>query len=138
MDQSSNRRSPRTKLQYPQEIEVWFVIPAIHRNLAQQFKKNNLTQRKSAKILGVTEACVSQYLNSIRGTKVSFSKSIQKDIEAAAKRILNEGTAVIKEVQEICLLIKNSGLLCELHKQYGNTSDSCEICKSLGGEKDSV
>ena len=128
------RKSPKSKLHYPQEIEVWFIIPAIHRSLAQRFKEHNLSQKKIAQILEVTEACVSQYLSGIRGTKVTFSDSIQKEIADAADRVHFDGAEVFREVQKICLIIKDSGLRCELHKQYGKADESCTICKDLQGE----
>jgi predicted transcriptional regulator len=127
------RKSPKSKLHYPQEIEVWFVIPAIHRNLAQKFKELNLSQKKIAAILGVTEACVSQYISGIRGTKVTFSESIQDEIAKAAKKIHFEGAKVVREVQKICMIVKSSGLRCELHREYGKANESCRICKGIQG-----
>lgn len=131
---TSKRKKTKSKLHYHQEIEVWFIIPAIHRNLAQRFKELGLTQKKIAGILEVTEACVSQYLSGIRGTKVIFSNSIQEEIVNAARRIHHDGSAVIKEVQKVCLFIKESGLRCELHRLYGKADETCTICKDVLGE----
>ncbi len=138
MSSQDKRKNPRQKLHYPQEIEVWFVIPAIHRTLAQKFKERKQPQKRIAELLNVTEACVSQYFSGIRGTKVTFSESILQEIDEAANRVLSEETSVIREVQRLCRHVKETGLLCELHKQYGSASESCSVCKSSkGGNTDS-
>ena len=55
----------------PQEIEVWYIIPAIRKALAEQLvKKHKLTLEKTGNILGVSKAAVSQYLSKKRATKI--------------------------------------------------------------------
>ena len=46
----------------PQEIEVWYIIPAVRRELAKSMVKIGLKQKQIAVTLGITEAAVSQYL----------------------------------------------------------------------------
>jgi len=59
------------KLEHPQEVEVWYVIPAIKRELSKSMMKDNgLSQKNVATLLGVTEAAVSQYINSKRANEV--------------------------------------------------------------------
>ena len=50
----------------PQEIEVWYLIPALRRELANIFIKNyNLNQKETAKILGITRATLYEKLKNI-------------------------------------------------------------------------
>ena len=47
----------------PQEIEVWYVIPAIRKQLAKALVgEHKLPQKQVADIMGVSSAAISQYL----------------------------------------------------------------------------
>ena len=54
-------------LKLRQEIEVWYVIPAIRKEIAKGLVKKGLKQRAVARKLEITDAAVSQYFNSKRG-----------------------------------------------------------------------
>ena len=61
-------RSDSTKklqAQHPIELEYWFILPALRRAVAQTLKDEGLKQKQVAKILGITEAGVSQYLKGV-------------------------------------------------------------------------
>ena len=76
-------------LQTPQEITVWYILPAIRRELAKAMLTKNLKQKQVAKLLGITEAAVSQYLRSKRAKQVEFNKDIKLKIQEAANNIIN-------------------------------------------------
>ena len=40
--------------QMPQEIEVWYIIPALRRELAKQMVEAGLTQKKIADLMGIS------------------------------------------------------------------------------------
>ena len=48
-------------MELPQEIELWYVIPAIRKQLVIELKRKGLKQKAIAPILGITEAAISQY-----------------------------------------------------------------------------
>ena len=112
----------------PQEIEVWYVIPAIRRGLASALLKKGLTQKKIAEMLEVTEPAVSQYLKSKRAKKVSFDRKIIMEIRDSAERIIRHPEGVMAEIQRICLMVKKTGLLCRLHTRLGAAPKQCEVC----------
>ena len=59
----------------PQEIEVWYVLPALRREYAKVLiKEHKLSQKGVAEILQVTESAISQYLTGKRASKVKFSE----------------------------------------------------------------
>lgn len=102
----------------PQEIEVWYLIPAVRKELAKALVKRGINQKKTAEILGTTEACISQYIKSKRGN-LKLPKEVINEIEKSAER-LSKGACVIKEVQAICSYSKKTRFLCNLHKKYSN------------------
>ena len=60
----------------PQEIEVWYIIPALRREFASILKEKGFPQKQIAEKLKLTESAVSQYLKLKRA----------KDLEVAAKK----------------------------------------------------
>jgi predicted transcriptional regulator len=102
----------------PQEIEVWYVIPAVRREFAKVFtKKYKLTQEEAAEILGVSKAAVSQYINSKRAS-LKLPKEIVNEIEKSAGRVIKDRGIVVGEIMRIISLVKNRKLLCNLCKKY--------------------
>ena len=54
----------------PQEIEVWYIIPAIRKELARLLTGSyGMTFEKAGELLGVSKAAVSQYLSNKRASK---------------------------------------------------------------------
>ncbi len=101
---------------YPQEIEVYYIIPTIRKYLASFIKATGKTQKEIASILHVRESTISQYTTAKRGATITFSISIQEAIKTAATRITST-LDVIRETQHILALIRTSGELCSIHKQ---------------------
>lgn len=53
----------------PCESAVKYKVPAIKAELARKLKKEGKSQKEIAKLLGVTEAAISQYLSGKRARK---------------------------------------------------------------------
>ena len=114
----------------PQEIEVFYLIPAIRRSLAQIFKnEHKLSQKEVASLLGVTEAAVSQYLKQKRAHGIKFSKKDELVLKEGAKKILSDKENVMKYVYDLTVKLRGSDAMCELHKsQDKNVDVNCRIC----------
>ena len=114
----------------PQEIEVWYLIPALRKELAKIFIKNyKLSQRKSAEILGITEPAISQYLNSKRGNEIKFSKKELNEIKKTAEKIIQKNEETMKNLYELCTLFRKSKVICNLHKSHDkNIPKNCDVC----------
>ena len=115
------------KILMPQEIEVWYVIPAIRRELARALAGKGLTQKRIAERLGVTEAAISHYMKCKRASGVKFNDEVMGEITCSAERIAS-GSCVVKETQHICDVCKSSLTLCEIHKRYGSPGENCRAC----------
>ena len=114
----------------PQELEVWYVLPAIRRELAKVLiSKHHLSQRNAASAIGITESAVSHYLKSKRGNDVVFDEDVLERINQSANNIVNDKSCVIKELQSVCTFFKKTGNLCKIHKQEStNLPCNCEVC----------
>lgn len=112
----------------PQEIEVWYVLPAIRKELASNLVKLGSSQKDASKLLGVTEACISNYSKYKRADKVNFSHDMKEIIKSSAVRLKNKSSCPIKELEAVCLCFKNKGYLCTLHKKLDGRTCSMKGC----------
>lgn len=114
----------------PQEVEVWYLIPALRRELTKIFvKEHNFSQKETAKILGITEAAVSQYLKSKRGSEIKFPKKDVLMIKKIAGNIAKNPKSSMKELYDLCTHFRGSKTLCEMHKKMDKTvPKKCNAC----------
>ena len=103
----------------PQEIEVWYIIPAVRKELAKLLtKKYELSYEKAGKILGISKAAVSQYLSDKRANKIKLNTLTKKEIAKSAKIIFENPKLAIQEIQRILKFMKNNKCSCNVCKKY--------------------
>jgi predicted transcriptional regulator len=113
---------------YPQEIEVWYILPSIRKELAKSLVNQGLTQKEISKKLGITESAVSQYLKQKRANEIIFDDKINKSIERAAKKIMTNGN-VMKEIEKINNIMRKNKFICKIHHKYDDSlPKNCDIC----------
>ncbi len=123
----------------PQEIEVWYILPALRREFSKILIGKGLTQREVANKLYLTEAAVSQYMNGKRGHDLEFDNRMKKEIEDSVENFLKTGN-LVREFQELCTKIRQSRLLCAIHEKFGILPEECKlnpgevICMKSGGD----
>ncbi|RLG22820.1 transcriptional regulator [Methanosarcinales archaeon] len=92
----------------PCEKMVKFVLPAIRAEMARTLvKEYNLPQQNVAKVLGVTNAAISQYLSERRGAEVELPQDVVLYIKKYAKKILS-GDFDEDYLCEICRVFQKS------------------------------
>ena len=116
------------KFIYPQEIEVWYILPTIRKAMASQMKERGVEQKRIASILNVTEAAISQYSNKKRASKTFFDKSLKKEISLSVDRILENKNLVFSETYRILNLPKIKEKICSIHKKCKGVKKNCRIC----------
>ena len=117
------------KLVQPQEVIVWYVLPAIRREITNSLiKEYHLPQKEIAKRFGLTEPAISQYKKGARGD-IELSSDIKEKVKEAARNIAEEGSSAPREVQRVLKYIHDGGFLCDFHKKYGLVHEDCDICK---------
>ena len=103
----------------PQEIEVWYIIPAIRKELAIALTtKHKLSFEKAGEILGVSKAAVSQYLSKKRANRIKIPGAIRKEIEKSAEIIVKDHGKVIDEIQRLVTLMRVKKSYCSTCKKY--------------------
>ena len=102
----------------PQEIEVWYIIPAIRRELAKALIKKGLKQKDIARILGTTEPAISQYLHKKRAKEIKFPKNMIKEIDKATEIIIKDNKKAVSEILKLLNLTKQRGISCDVCKKH--------------------
>ena len=136
---SSSKKQPVAK--HPVEIEYWYVLPSIRREISTYLKETkSLKQKEIAKILGITEAGVSQYLKGSRGVLRSSDNKvieipdwIKEEVAFSCDLILKDikdQTVFLREVNRILVTIRDRSkeFLCKLHSDLGYAEEDCTIC----------
>ena len=104
------------KLVFPQEIEVWYILPAIRKQLAAKLVDSGMSQKEVAKLMQLTEAAISQYKKLKRAKENIFNPEIDREIEKSVKEILKDKKTITNEISRLAQFIKESGIVCTLHK----------------------
>jgi len=115
------------RLLMPQEIEAYFVLPALRRDLAMSMKANGLAQKEIARLLGVTEPAVSQYLSAKRAKEVTFSKTVHRKISEAAGKI-TDAHSLIEQMQRLLSVVRDDNVVCKIHKNMGFGECNVDFC----------
>ena len=119
----------RSMLQ-PQEIEVFYILPALRKHLVVFMKERGLKQKDIAKLLEIQDATVSQYLSAKRGHHIQFKGRVLDEIKTSAQRITNQ-TTLLMETQRLLKFIRESEVLCEIHHKFSVVPAICNP-KTMG------
>ena len=113
----------------PQEIEVWYVLPALRREYAKVLvKEHKLTQKEVSEILQVTAAAISQYLTGKRASSVQFSEDILQLVRRSAARMVREGIPLFTELELVSRTLRVRQVICGICKCSNEHLKNCTIC----------
>ena len=117
------------RITHPQEIEVYYILPALRREISMALKAEGMEQKKIAGLLGVTEASISHYMHNKRAKSVKFDESMKNKIWESALRI-KDVNGMIDETQQLLILILNEKVLCQACHEFSNRDvpEGCQTC----------
>jgi len=99
----------------PQEIEVWYIIPAIRKELSKDLiREHGITYEKTGKLLGLTKAAICQYLSNKRAKKIFLHPKAIVEVKRSAGNIVNRKSNSVKEIQRVLRIIRKKDLHCEV------------------------
>lgn len=115
------------RISMPQEIEVWYVFPAIRREFALKLKQKGYTQKQIAQKMNLTEAAVSQYLKLKRAKNLFFEPQIKKQINKSVNRFIKTGN-LVREMLALSAYMKKNMYICKIHKKFEKVPSKCALC----------
>jgi predicted transcriptional regulator len=116
------------KIETPQEVEVWYLIPALRRGLMSEMLKAGVRKKDVAGHLNVTKSAVSQYLTNKRAGDVVFDKEIKKEIKSSATRLIRKETDIHAEIQRLLHFISDKLFLCKVCRTRTGSGKTCRVC----------
>jgi len=126
----------------PAEIESKSLIPALRAILAKDLaKKHNIREDEISRLLGVTQAAVSNYIRGIRGDPKLIEKLLEdKQVASMITEIsdnLSSNSAYtplsLSKFIGLCNYIKSSLLICDIHHNLESDIDEvvCKECENM-------
>ena len=126
----------------PSEIETKTLIPALRAILAKKLmEKYNIQEEDISKMLGVTQAAISNYIRGTRGdpeliAKLLAIKEVSEMIDEIASNLSSNMAytpASLSKFIGLCNYIKSSLLICDIHHNLETNIDEaiCKECENM-------
>jgi len=126
----------------PAEIESKTMIPALRAILAKKLAvQHKVREDEISKMLGVTQAAVSNYIRGTRGdpkliSQLSSQKQIGEMIDEISENLASNKAytpASLSKFIGICNYIKTSLLICDIHHNLESDIDEaiCKECETM-------
>jgi hypothetical protein len=126
----------------PSEIETKTLIPALRAILAKKLMETYSIQEEDiSKMLGVTQAAISNYIRGTRGnpeliTKLLAIKEVSEMIDEITSNLSTNMAytpASLSKFIGLCNYIKSSLLICDIHHNLESNIDEavCKECENM-------
>jgi hypothetical protein len=126
----------------PAEIESKTLIPALRAILAKKLaEEHNVREDEISKMLGVTQAAVSNYIRGTRGDPSLIAKLLaQEQVAIMINELCNNLSSDLAYTPSslskfigLCNYIKSSLLICEIHHNLESNIDEqvCKECENM-------
>ena len=121
----------------PAEIESKTLIPALRAILAKDLaNKHNIREDEISKMLGVTQAAISNYIRGTRGDpklieKLLGDKQVTVMLDDISDSLSSDKAYTPSSLSKfigLCNYIKSSLLICDIHHNLETNIDD-EVCK---------
>ena len=128
------------KMLLPSEIEAKSLIPAIRAILAKKLIKDyDLKEEVVAKVLGITQAAVSNYLRGTRGdneliSKLASFQEVMRIVDDIARDLSTNKAYTpntMAKLIELFNYMRYTFIICDVHHRIESNIDEqvCELCK---------
>jgi len=126
----------------PSEIESKLLIPAVRAILSMELvTEKGLKEEEVARLLGITQAAVSNYLRGTRGDNELISKLVSlREIMSMIKEISDDLSTnraytakTLSKFIALCNYMRYSLIICDAHHSLERNIDEkvCEQCKVI-------
>ncbi|OKY77333.1 MAG: putative transcriptional regulator [Candidatus Methanohalarchaeum thermophilum] len=113
----------------PCEIIVKHILPSVRAQLSKELVDLGMSQQKTAELLDLTPAAVSQYVSEKRGYEIEFNDTIKKEIRKKAKEIIQEDKKQpLNKICKICDILKDENIIKQINQQYEDP-ERCSFCR---------
>jgi len=124
----------------PQEIEAWYIIPAIRKEIASCLVKDyEISYERVGNLIGVSKAAISQYLKGKRAAKIKLPKEVSTKVMHSCKLLINDKSSSATEINKLLDFIRNKSLKCCIcSKLREGVLEDCKEIKFCDGNYEAV
>jgi hypothetical protein len=126
----------------PAEIESKTLIPALRAILAKKLaEEHSIREDEISKMLGVTQAAISNYIRGTRGDpkliqKLITDEQVSQMLNELSDRLASDMAytpSSLAKFISLCNYIKSSLLICEIHHNLESNIDEaiCKECENM-------
>ena len=126
----------------PAEIESKTLIPALRAILAKKLAETHkIREDEISKMLGVTQAAVSNYIRGTRGDpqlieKLGHEQQVAKMLDELSENLASDMAYTPSSLSKfigLCNYIKSSLLICDIHHNLESNIDEkvCKECENM-------
>ncbi|HXW01859.1 MAG TPA: transcriptional regulator [Candidatus Nitrosotenuis sp.] len=126
----------------PAEIESKTLIPALRAILAKKLaEEHSVREDEISKMLGVTQAAISNYIRGTRGDpkliqKLVTDEQVSQMLNELSDRLASDMAytpSSLAKFISLCNYIKSSLLICEIHHNLESNIDEaiCKECENM-------
>jgi predicted transcriptional regulator len=126
----------------PAEIESKTLIPALRAILAKKLaEEHKIREDEISKMLGVTQAAISNYIRGTRGDpkliqKLVADEQVSEMLKELSDRLASDMAytpSSLAKFISLCNYIKSSLLICEIHHNLETNIDEaiCKECENM-------
>ncbi len=126
----------------PAEIESKTLIPALRAILAKKLaEEHSVREDEISKMLGVTQAAISNYIRGTRGDpkliqKLVSDEQVSQMLNELSDRLASDMAytpSSLAKFISLCNYIKSSLLICEIHHNLESNIDEaiCKECENM-------
>ncbi len=110
----------------PQEVQVWILMPAVRREFVFALKKTGKKQSEIAKLMGLTQSAVSQYIKGKRGAEHDLDDETKSMIKTAVKTVTKQNYRKVQH--DILKYVGSTKHMCKACHKFAGTAHDCNIC----------
>lgn len=123
---------------FPCEVVIQFVLPSMRKEMVSYLvNEKAIRQREVARMMGITDAAVSQYIKGKRGNYFKFDEKTKGKIHKISDTLVDHykehkqhnGSEFMVDACNMCRELRSSKALCLLHKELGMDISNCMACK---------
>ena len=117
-------------MQFPCELVVWKILPAIKAQLARNLKETGMKQKDIAKVLDSTEAAISQYLSGKRASEFKIPLEMNEMLQVVSKAVAEGKNQKVLQfgICQVCKEIRTKGMACDTCKKDSGDTKDCNLC----------
>lgn len=121
-------KKKQIKVAFPQELEVWYVLPAIRKKLALALINEGMSQKEVAELMHTSEATISHYKKDKRAKENIIGNDLDVELKKSVTKIMRQNNLLFSEIVRLNDYLKDKGIICKIYKRKKEIIEQLPCC----------